>query len=280
MADRQTGGSTNYGVPRGVDTSIPSAARVYDYLLGGGHNFDVDRRFAGEVEHIAPFVRDVARLNRSLLRRVVTYLLDNGVRQFLDLGSGIPTVGNVHEIVDAHTPDGRVVYVDCEPVACAHSALMLRGHPGATVIQADLREPRTILEHEDTRRLLDFSQPVAVLMIGVLLFIEDEDDPASLVAAYRDHLTEGSYLAISHLTDDEASPELRGQVAALVRAYEQANERVQVRTRQHITGWFDGMELVAPGVVLMPDWGSADSHEQSLPARALGYAGVGRIAPH
>ncbi len=276
MTDRQADRTDGYG-PRGVDLSVPSAARVYDYFLDGGHNFDVDRRFAHDVQKIAPFVPDVARLNRSLLRRVVIHLLDNGVRQFLDLGSGIPTVGNVHEIVDDHIPDGRVVYVDYEPVACSHSAMMLQDHPRAAVIQADLRQPDTILQHDHTRRLLDFTQPVAVLMIGVLLFIGDDDDPASLIGAYRDHLNEGSYLAISHLTDDEASPELRGQVAALVQAYERANEHVYVRSRQQITSWFDGMELVGPGVVLMPDWGPGGAHERGLPARVLGYAGVGRV---
>lgn len=174
-------------IPTEVDTETPNAARVYDYLLGGAHNFETDRQFGDQVASIVP-AREFARNNRAFLRRVVNYLAhEAGIRQFLDLGSGVPTVGNVHEIAQRASPDCRVVYVDKEPVAVAHSEMILQDNELATVIHADLQHPATVLSHPRTQQLLDFSQPVTVLMCAVLHFIPDEADPPGIITAYRKH---------------------------------------------------------------------------------------------
>ena len=263
-------------VPRNLDLEVPSAARIYDYTLGGSHNFKVDRDFADQVFQYVPWVPNINRLNRSFLHRVVRFYLDQGIRQFLDLGSGIPTVGNVHDVAQQEVPDARVVYVDYEPVAFHQASAMLDDNPYATVIQADIRDPRAILEHPQTRHLLDFTQPLGLLMVGVLLFIAPEDHPGELVATYRQPLAPGSLLAVSHLCDEHAPPELREQVAAAVAFYQQANEQLHVRTRAEITAWLDGMELLEPGVVFLPDWRPESDSEIDDVARPLGYGAVAR----
>jgi hypothetical protein len=265
----------DYG-PKPLDLETPSAARAYDYFLGGSHNFAADRAFAHQVRELVPWVPNVARLNRSFLWRVVRFMLDSGIRQFLDLGSGIPTVGNVHEIAQRRATDARVVYVDYEPVAYQHARALLADNPHATIIQADIRDPETILNHPETRELLDFSEPLGLLMVGVLLFIGPDDQPGQLVSAYRRKLAPDSYLAISHLADENAPPQLRDQVATLVAAYGQANEHLYVRTRDAVTAWFESMEMVEPGVTFLPDWRPEDTGEAADVARVLGYGGVAR----
>ncbi|GAA1350433.1 SAM-dependent methyltransferase [Saccharothrix algeriensis] len=261
-----------------VDLSVPSAARAYDYFLDGAHNFAVDRAFADQVLAIAPSVPAVTKLNRSFLRRVVKFCLDQGIRQFLDLGSGIPTVGNVHEIAQQVDPASRVVYVDYEPVAYAHARQLLVGNPFATIVQADIRNPSAILDHPETRRLIDFSEPVALLMVGVLLFISDEDRPGELVRTYRQHLAPGSFLAISHIASEQAGPELQAEVSRLVDAYAAADEHVHVRTHRDVLAWFDeGTTLVEPGLVCLPDWRPDGDQEETSVARPLGYGGVARV---
>ncbi|HEY3506368.1 MAG TPA: SAM-dependent methyltransferase [Actinocatenispora sp.] len=255
----------------------PNAARAYDYFLGGSSNFAADRAFAEQVLQIAPSVPAVTRLNRSFLRRVVHYYLDQGVTQFLDLGSGIPTAGNVHEITERRTPDSRVVYVDYEPVAYAHASSLLADDAKAAIIHADLRDPASVLDHPDTRALLDFDRPVGLLLVGVLLFIGDEDRPADLISAYAERLAPGSLVAMSHISTDRADDELQAEVGRLVQAYESANEHVFVRSRDEMLPWFDGMSLVDPGFVLLPDWRPDNDDERNSPARLLGYGGVGRI---
>ncbi|MGH3995536.1 MAG: SAM-dependent methyltransferase, partial [Pseudonocardiaceae bacterium] len=154
-------------IPDGVDLERPSGARIYDYLLGGAHNFAHDRELAEKFLKAQPNAREIARLNRAFLRRVVLFMIDNGVRQFLDLGSGIPTVGNVHEIAHKADPSARVVYVDYEDVAVAHSELLLEENDLATIVQADLTAPAEILQHPRTRAMLDFEEPIGLLMVGV-----------------------------------------------------------------------------------------------------------------
>jgi hypothetical protein len=259
-----------------LELDVPSAARIYDYSLGGSHNFKVDRDFAEQVFSYVPWVPNINRLNRSFMWRVVRFYLDQGIRQFLDLGSGIPTVGNVHEVAQQRVSDARVVYVDYEPLAYQHASALLADNPDATIIQADIRDPATILDHPDTRELLDFSQPLGLLMVGVLLFIGPDDHPADLVATYRQRLAPGSLLAISHLCDEQAPPEQREQVAAAVAAYQGANEQLNVRTHAEISSWLDGMELVEPGVVFLPDWRPESPTEAHDVARPLGYGGVAR----
>lgn len=267
--------SAAYG-PRELDLNAPSAARAYDYFLGGEHNFAKDREFAEQVRQVVSWVPNVARLNRSFLNRVVRFYLDEGIRQFLDIGSGIPTVGNVHEIAQSRVPDARVVYVDYEPIAYTYARQLLADNPHATIIQCDIRDHESILDHPETRALIDFSEPLGLLMVGVLLFIGPDDRPGELVRRYRERLAPGSYLAISHIADEEAGPQLREEVARLVAAYAHADEHVYVRTKAEITSWFDGMELVPPGVTFLPDWRPDGPEEADDPARLLGYGGVAR----
>jgi S-adenosyl methyltransferase len=258
-------------VPETVNVDLPSAARVYDYLLGGGHNFPGDRELAEKFMRVLP-ARDMARMNRAFLRRAVLFLADAGIRQFLDLGSGIPTVGNVHEVAQGAYPDSRVLYVDYEPVAVAHSQLMLQGNDNAAIIQADMRDPEAILSSVTTRRLLDFSEPVGLLMVGVVQFIPDEDDPWALARRYRDTLASGSYLALSAFTWDNA-PE---GMAGAVEVFRNSQDPIHPRTRAEIVRMFEGFELVEPGIVYTPEWRPERPEDVGDNAeRSNLYAGVG-----
>jgi hypothetical protein len=221
----------------------------------------------------------LARSNRGFVRRTVRFMVDEGIEQFLDIGSGIPTNENTHEVALSANPAARVVYVDNEPIAVAHGERILADAASAVIIQADLREPRTIFGHPEVVGLLDLARPVGVLMGGVLVFIPDHDDPAGVVAAYRDACAPGSYLAVSHLTHDEADPVTRNQVDTMVGIYRGGGEHLYVRERVELTRWFDGLELVPPGVTLMDDW-RPDKNltvDSDSPARWLGYGGVGQV---
>ncbi len=194
-------------VSDGIDLNRPSASRVYDFYLGGFHNFSSDREMAEKALADWPDLPLIMRSNRAFLRRAVSYLVDQGVRQFLDIGSGIPTVGNVHEIAQELAPDAKVVYVDIDPVAVAHSESILTGNPNATVIAGDFRQPAAILDHPAVREMLDLDQPVALLLIALLHFVSDEDDPGHLLTTFREALPAGSYLALSHATNELHPPE-------------------------------------------------------------------------
>jgi SAM-dependent methyltransferase len=260
-------------VPDGVDRDLPSSARIYDYLLGGRHHFAADREIAERFAAALPGSRDIARLNRAFLRRAVLFMVSSGVRQFLDIGSGIPTVGNVHEIAQRADPLARVVYVDHEPVAVAHSTLILEGNERAAAMQADLTHPQAVLSHPATRRLLDFAQPLGLLMVGVLHFVPELKDPDSLLAQYRDRLAPGSYLALSHFTADSRPAEM----AAMVEVMKSSKDPIYPRSRQRFTELFAGFELVEPGVVSTALWrpdSTADLADR--PERDQILAGVGR----
>ncbi|HEU0088226.1 MAG TPA: SAM-dependent methyltransferase [Pseudonocardiaceae bacterium] len=259
-------------VPEGLDVTRPSAARMYDYLLGGGHNFEADRQLAARVSGAHPGCWDIARLNRAFLRRAVLELNRAGVRQFLDLGSGIPTVGNVHEIAQRVDPEARVVYVDHDPVAVAHCELILEDNDRADVVLADLRDPDSILTSPITRRILDFDQPVGLLMVCVVHFIPPEEDPVRLLSRFREALAPGSYLALSHLTGDSGATEMK----ALVEVMRHSKDPIHPRTRSEITELFTGFELVPPGVVSVADWRpSSPGDAGDLPERDQVLAGVG-----
>ncbi|HEX9033001.1 MAG TPA: SAM-dependent methyltransferase [Streptosporangiaceae bacterium] len=258
-------------VPDGVETGRPSVARLYDFFLGGHHNFAADRELARKMIEAEPNARYILRENRRFLGRAVSFLINAGVRQFIDLGSGIPTQENVHEIAQRGSADARVVYVDNDPVAVAHSRQILSGNSLATVIEADLRNPGAVLDHPDTTRLIDFSQPVGLLMIAVLHFVPDSDDPAGLVGTFAQRLASGSYLAISHATQ-EAAPSTAAQVQDL---YKSSSAAAYTRTHAEIMRFFAGFEMVDPGLVYLPQWrpeGDLPEH----PERAWFYAGVGR----
>ncbi|MDQ3151538.1 MAG: SAM-dependent methyltransferase [Actinomycetota bacterium] len=259
-------------IPRGVDTSKSSAARLYDYLLGGGHNFAVDRELGERFAVALPGARDIARLNRALLRRAVLTLAESGIRQFLDVGSGIPTVGNVHEIAQQADPGARVVYVDNEPVAVAHSDLLLEDNDRAAAIQADLRNPAGIRDAAATRRLIDFEQPLGLLMVGVFHFIQDADDPLGLMARFREALAPGSHLVLSHFTADSRPEEM----AAMVEVMKHGKDPIYPRSHAEVTSLFTGFELLEPGVVPTALWrptSPGDMHDG--PERDQIYAGVG-----
>ncbi|MBB5959318.1 SAM-dependent methyltransferase [Saccharothrix tamanrassetensis] len=252
--------------------ALPSSARVYDYLLGGGHNFAVDRDTGEQLARVLP-VRDMVRFNRSYLRRAVLAMVEAGITQFLDLGSGIPTVGNVHEVAQFANPACRVVYVDIEPIAVTHSALLLADNPDATAILADLRKPDAVVDAPESRSLLDFSRPVGLLAVGVLHFLPDFDDPWGVLARYRDLLASGSHLAISHFTSDRMPREM----AAGADIFERAAEPITPRTRAQVLSMMDGFEIVAPGLVFTPEWRpEAPEDVPSDPGCANLYAVVGR----
>jgi SAM-dependent methyltransferase len=260
-------------VPAGIDVNRPSAARVYDYFLGGAHNFAVDRMLAEQIAAMTPNIGETMRSNRVFLRRAVRFLVDQGVRQFLDIGSGIPTAGNVHEIALAAAPESAVVYVDIDPVAVEHSRAILAGEDRAGVICADVRDAGRVLAEAENLGLLDLTRPVAVLLAGVLHFVPDADDPAAAVAALRAALAPGSYLLVSHATGDGQPPE----VIEAQRLSARTATEISLRTRAEVAAYFDGFTLVDPGLVFIPQWrpdpqDPVDEH----PERVGAYAGVGR----
>ncbi|WP_328469263.1 SAM-dependent methyltransferase [Actinoplanes sp. NBC_00393] len=259
-------------VPAGIDVNQPSAARVYDYFLGGTHHLPVDRELAGHIAAMTPNIGETMRSNRVFLRRAVRYLAGQGIRQFLDIGSGIPTAGNVHEIVQEVAPDASVVYVDIDPVAVEHSRAILAGVDRTGVICADARDVDQVLGESEKLGLIDFDEPVAVLFAGVLHFIPDADGPAGLVAALRDAVTTGSYLLISHATADGQPPE----VIEAQKLSGRTGTEIVLRTGPQITAYFDGFDLVDPGLVFIPQWrpGPGDAVDEH-PERVGAYAGVG-----
>jgi hypothetical protein len=237
-------------MPADLDVDRPNAARIYDYFLGGSHNLAADREVARQIIDMVPDVPLIAQANRAFLRRAVRYCVDAGIRQFLDLGSGIPTVGNVHEVAQQADPECRVAYVDMEPVAVAHSRVILDGNDRVAVLQADVREPDRILGDPRLQALLDLSRPVAVLMVSLLAFIPDADEPVKLVARYRDAVVPGSYLAISH-GSAEARPD---DVEKVHQHYRKTATPPIVRTRPEVERFFDGFDLVDPGLVFVQEW--------------------------
>lgn len=262
-------------VPPALDTSVPSGARAYDYLLGGAHNFPADREMAIKVEHAVPGSRHLARINRAFLARAVRFMIGQGVRQLLDIGSGIPTVGNVHEIAQREAPECRVVYVDKDPIAFQHSELLLTGNEQAAAVHADIRNPAAILEDDTTRRLLDFDEPIGLLLLLVLHWIPDEDDPEALMTRYRDALAPGSFLAISHMTDELQQKKANTLAGTVNRS---RGDQLSPRSRKEIAAFFGDFEQVAPGVVPAGVWrpdGVGDITEDP-DLSALSLAGIAR----
>jgi hypothetical protein len=270
QADQSDAETPPVGDAPAFDTSVAHVARVYNYWLGGKDNFAADRA-AGEAALSAdPSIATGVRANRAFLARTVRYLAGEvGIRQFLDIGTGIPTADNTHEVAQSVAPDSRVVYVDNDPVVLAHARALLTSTPeGATeYIEADMRDTAAILEK--AAAMLDFSRPIAVMMIAVLHMIGDEDAPYGLVAALMDAMPPGSYLALSHVASD-IRPDSTGEVSN--RLNQMMFEKVSYRPYAAVEGFFDGLELVEPGVVRLPDW-RPDS--DARPAAPL-WGGVGR----
>jgi S-adenosyl methyltransferase len=253
--------------------SVPHPARMHDYWLGGGHNFAADRELAERILRFMPEIEDVSRLNQCFLRRATRFLFDSGIRQFLDIGSGIPTVGHLHEVVQQCAAECRVVYVDPDPVAVAHSELMLENVPNTAVIRADLRDVPGVLTDNVTRRLLDIDEPIG-LIAPMMHFIPDSSNPAGLLARYRDGLASGSYLVLAHGTSDVDIPGLN----RLIEAYGTTRHRLHPRSHAEILRQCDGWELVEPGLVGFADWRPEVPGDRSAnPAvNSLLLAAVGR----
>jgi hypothetical protein len=257
-----------------------TAARLYDYYLGGIHNFPADRAVAKVLLERTPRLRTIARDNRAFLARAVRYLTSVGVHQFLDIGSGIPTEGNVHEIAQAVVPGARVVYVDVDPDAVSESLQLLAGNQYATAIRADVREPRAILDHPQIRDLLDFDQPMAVLMVAVLHFVEDSDEVCDIVATFRSALAPGSHLVVAHATIDELIFDERLWEKTQKEYREQTTTPLVPRKRSDVARFFDGFEMVEPGLVWLntwrPDPDMVDEFKDK-PEHSSFYVGVGRL---
>jgi S-adenosyl methyltransferase len=264
MSDRPAWASAD------VDITVPSPARMYDYLLGGAHNFAVDRELADKAIPLIPNLRQMALRNRAFLRRAVLTLVDAGVRQFLDLGSGIPTAGNVHEVAQRAAPESRVVYVDVDPVAVAHSELVLEGNDRATAILADMRDPAGVLEHPKTRQMLDFDAPIGLLLVTIFHYIADSEGPRDLLARYRDPLVRGSYLALSHIT-----PDLNAAALATMIQVGMKSVPFYPRTHAEITELFTGFELLDPGLVATGEWRAHPADDGGDPKDDVMFAGVG-----
>lgn len=259
--------------PAGLDLDRPNAARMYDYYLGGSHNFAVDREVAVKAIAAWPDMPRVMQANRAFLRRAVRHLVDQGVRQFLDIGSGIPTVGNVHEVAVGAAPDSQVVYVDTDPVAVAHSRAILAGDEHATVLDADGRETGAVLARAADTGRLDLDRPIGLLMVALLHFVPDEQDPAGMIAGYRDRLAAGSHLVLSHASDDidRDFPEVR-------EIYRRTPTPLTLRGRAELTRLFDGFELVDPGVVFLPEWRPEYPEDvDERPEWVATLGGVGRV---
>jgi SAM-dependent methyltransferase len=252
---------------------IPSPARIYDYLLGGKDNYPADREAAEEILAAAPDARTSALENRAFMRRAVRYLAaEAGIRQFIDIGTGLPTQGNVHEMAQIYAPEARVVYVDNDPVVLAHDRSMLHGVANTAIIEQDLRRPARILADGELAKLIDFEEPAGLLLGAIMHFIADADDPAGLITRLLDGLAPGSYLVLSHGTADS-----RPESAKAERVFDRATARVYLRTRDEVQAMLAGLELIDPGLVWAPQWRPdpvADSTGD--PGRSHVYAVVAR----
>ena len=249
---------------------IPHPARIYDYWLGGKDNFPPDRAAAEHAISASPDIPAAARENRAFLQRAVRLCAAAGIRQFIDIGSGLPARGNVHDVVHESAPDARVVYIDNDPIVLAHGRALLADNRTTTVLTGDLRDLDELLDRPELRKLIDMAQPVAVLLVAVLHFVSDEEARAA-VEAVHGRLAPGSYLLVSHSTA-EGNPE---RAAAVARTWDQTDSRIRLRGRAEVEAYFDGWDLLEPGVQFVPLWRPEGSTENTT--RWM-YAGVGRKA--
>jgi hypothetical protein len=264
------------GVPPQIDTSVAHSARIYDYILGGKDNFEADRKAAAAAIEANPSLPNAMRECRAVMRRMTAYLAQTGIRQFLDIGTGLPTSPNLHEIAQAANPSSRVVYVDNDPIVLAHArALLTSTRAGACAyIDSDARDPGAILSNPRLRDTLDLTEPVALMFFGILHFIPDEDDPYAIIGQLLGALPAGSYLAIQHPTADFYPPGGGGQAA-----YRGAGIPFQYRSKDQFARFLDGLELVEPGITPMAQWHADDEPQpRPEPAQAAAYAAVARKA--
>jgi len=250
----------------------PNVARIYDYLLGGKDNYEEDRLAAQQLLQAVPDAAIAAWDNRQFLGRAVKFLAEEaGIGQFIDIGTGLPTRGNVHAIAHRHAPQSRVVYVDNDPAVIAHGNVLLNNHPNAIAIRADMRDPKSIIMHSELRELIKFDEPVAVLLVAVLHFIRDAENPFLIVDELKSAMARGSYLVISHVTDDQVSGEATRLVEGI---YENANAPGTARSRRDIAKFFEGLEMIPPGLVSAAQW--RNEWMLAEPGRTIFYAGAGK----
>lgn len=266
--------------PPGVDVTRPSPARLYDYYLGGTNNFQVDREAGESIRHVLPELSEAAWANRGFHQRAAHWLAaEAGIRQFIDIGSGLPTQGNTHEVVHKVAPHARVVYVDNDPMVRLHSQELLNGTDDTTVIVGDLRDPDAVLDNPELRALIDLSRPTGLLMTAVVHFVADSADPWRLVARYMDALAPGSYLALSHVTGDRLPPRA---VRAGLDVYARATENIYPRPRAQVEQFFGRLELIAPyrgaepAICHVGLWGCEDSEVADDDGSRVFYCGVAR----
>jgi hypothetical protein len=256
--------------PVGLDVTTPNVARMYDYFLGGKDNFAADREAAEKILELAPEVPFVVRENRAFLARAVRFLAEAGIRQFIDIGTGLPTQSSVHEVARQVAPDARVVYVDNDPVVLAHGQALLTGVGNALVVRGDLRDPGTILNAPGIRDFIDFDQPVAVLLLAILHFIPDADDPAGVIDRLRESMAPGSYLAITHVAQQDESED----VPKVMAVYNASTAPVAMREHGEILPFFAGFELVDPGLVHASAWRPDSGSPGQDPGLSRAFAGV------
>jgi hypothetical protein len=257
-----------------IDTSTPHPARMYDALLGGKDNYAADREAVRHVLKAAPEARDSARANRAFLQRAVRFLVgEAGIRQIIDIGTGIPSAGNVYQVAGQIAPQTRVVYADNDPIVHVHANALLTGGGTTGIVLADLREPEAILGHPKTRALIDFRQPVGLLLVAILHFITEAENPAQILGTLRDALPDGSYLVLSHATAD-----LRPEAAqSAANVYDSATSTVTLRSKPEIAAFFDGWDMVEPGLVQVPLWRPDGKPPRPKELeKAWVYGGVGR----
>jgi O-methyltransferase involved in polyketide biosynthesis len=267
-------------VPEGLDISRPSPARIYDYMLGGRHYFEADACAAGRILRAVPEIKDTAWACRGFHQRAATWIARQGIRQFIDIGSGLPTVGNTHEVVKKVYSEARVVYVDNDPMVELHSQAIVQSGGTISVICGDLRKPEAILDNSSLRALIDPAEPTGLLMTGVMMFVSESSNPWGLVQHYVRHLPPGSYLSLSHLTHDAKPP---AAVEAFRAVFDTATEHMYFRSKADIARFFAGLELVPPYAGGKPEitytgiWGAEDPELADSDGSRWLYCGVARI---
>ncbi|MGC9347791.1 MAG: SAM-dependent methyltransferase [Anaerolineae bacterium] len=263
-------------IPGDIPVDRPNVARIYDCFLGGYHNFEIDRKMAATVESIWPDVRLASQANRAFLRRVVRFLINKSIDQLIDLGSGLPTMGNVHEIAQGISSRTRVVYVDHDPIVIAHSQAMLKDNPWAIAIEADVTRPEKILNHRRTRELVDFERPIGVLVFALLPSVPDDGEAYAVVETFRNAVGPESYLAISHATYDDAPRDTLERIKQLYK--DSGATRSSIRSYEEILAFFADWELVEPGLVHLPKWRPDRKNDifADDPSRCVNWGGVAR----
>ncbi|HEY2064086.1 MAG TPA: SAM-dependent methyltransferase [Amycolatopsis sp.] len=271
--------------PEGVDLERPNAARIYDWFLGGTANWAIDREFGERAVKTFPTIKSIAQLGRQFLGRGVEYMARQGIDQFLDLGSGVPTVGNVHEIAVSVNPDARCVYVDNEPVAVAHSQILLEREGVAdrhAVLHGDLRQPGDIWPRALDTGVLDPKRPIGLIMCGVLYFVGPDEDAPGIVRKYLSLLPSGSYFLASHLTNDGVKAPDGESRDEIQEQYKQSSTPFYHRTREEFAEFFEGLELVKPGITWIPEWHPDEAAERLInriaedPSFSGGLGAMGR----